>query len=95
MADPKKDAFRKYLETSGVIDTVTKVLVALYEEEEKPKIASDFIKSNLGAPTPADYDKVVAEKDALQKELEAMRKENETLQAKVTALENPEGDGTE
>ena len=28
--------FRKYLERAGVIDALTKVLVALYEEAEKP-----------------------------------------------------------
>jgi hypothetical protein len=47
----KKEEFRKYLERSGVIDSLTKVLVALYEEPEKPANALDFIKQYLGAPT--------------------------------------------
>ncbi len=37
--DAKKDEFRKYLERSGVIDALTRVLVGLYEEPEKPSNA--------------------------------------------------------
>ena len=36
-AGSKREQFRRYLEKSGVLDTLTKVLVALYEEPEKPK----------------------------------------------------------
>lgn len=38
-ADQKKEDFRKYLEKSGVIDQLTRVLVGLYEEPEKPSNA--------------------------------------------------------
>jgi hypothetical protein len=34
--EKKKEEFRQYLERSGVIDALTKVLVGLYEEPEKP-----------------------------------------------------------
>jgi subtilase family serine protease len=34
--DSKKEEFRKYLEKSGVIDQLTRVLVGLYEEPDKP-----------------------------------------------------------
>jgi len=34
--EKKKEEFRQYLERSGVIDVLTKVLVRLYEEPEKP-----------------------------------------------------------
>ena len=37
--DSKKEEFRKYLEKGGVIDEMTKVLVSLYEEPEKPSNA--------------------------------------------------------
>lgn len=32
----KKEEFRKYLEKNGVVDSITKVLVSLYEEPERP-----------------------------------------------------------
>jgi hypothetical protein len=34
--ESKKEDFRKYLEKSGVIDQLTRVLVGLYEEPDKP-----------------------------------------------------------
>ena len=42
-ADSKKEEFRKYLERSGVIDALTKVLVGLYEEPEKPANALEYV----------------------------------------------------
>jgi len=54
--DSKKEEFRKYLEKSGVIDALTKVLVRLYEEPEKPGNALDFIKQYLGASVGVDVE---------------------------------------
>ncbi|XP_031476009.1 uncharacterized protein LOC116247811 [Nymphaea colorata] len=64
--EEKKEAFRRYLESSGVLDALTKVLVALYEENEKPVSAIEFIKHSLGGPTLAEYEKLLAEKADLQ-----------------------------
>lgn len=61
------------MEKSGVIDSLTKVLVNLYEEPERPGNALDYVKRYVGAPTGVDID--------------AMRKENEELKAKVKELE--------
>lgn len=41
-AEGKRDEFRKYLERTGVMDALTKVLVALYEEAEKPENALEY-----------------------------------------------------
>ena len=43
--DSKKEEFRKYLEKAGVVDQLTRVLVGLYEEPEKPGNAVSFIKT--------------------------------------------------
>ncbi|KAK6790930.1 hypothetical protein RDI58_010011 [Solanum bulbocastanum] len=40
--EAKKEGFRKYLEASGVLDALTKVLVALYEQNDKPSSALDW-----------------------------------------------------
>ena len=42
--EQKKEEFRAYLDRAGVIDQLTKVLVGLYEEPEKPGNAVEFIK---------------------------------------------------
>ena len=44
--DSKKEEFRKYLEKSGVIDALTKVLVGLYEEPERPPNAARSRRGN-------------------------------------------------
>ena len=73
----KKEEFRKYLERSGVIDALTKVLVALYEEPEKPANALDFIKQYLGAPTSGDVETMRAEKEELVKKNDELSKQLE------------------
>ncbi|KAJ0982384.1 hypothetical protein J5N97_010639 [Dioscorea zingiberensis] len=64
--EAKKEAFRKYLESSGVLDALTKVLVALYEESDKPSSALEFIQQKLGGPSISEYEKLHAEKSDLQ-----------------------------
>ena len=57
-----------------MIDQLTKVLVGLYEEPEKPGNAVDFIKKCLGAPSDTDVEELRAENDELRRkkaELEA------------------------
>ncbi|KAF6263168.1 hypothetical protein COO60DRAFT_511621 [Scenedesmus sp. NREL 46B-D3] len=81
--DTQKETYRKYLESAGVIDALTKVLVSLYEEPDKPKSAIDYVKACLGGPTPADYDALIAERESLKKELEDARQQIAELQAKV------------
>jgi len=62
-------------------------LVALYENESKPQKAVDFLKTQLGAPTPEDMAAVAAEKDELARQLEEAQKRIEELEAKVGELE--------
>ena len=64
--DARKEEFRRYLERSGVIDALTKVLVGLYEEPEKPAQALDFIKMTLGAPTGVDVEALKAENEQMR-----------------------------
>ncbi|XP_019871024.1 c-Myc-binding protein homolog [Aethina tumida] len=46
-SEGKREEFRKYLEKNGVMDALTKVLVSLYEEVEKPEDALLFIRDKL------------------------------------------------
>lgn len=47
--DCKRDQFRKYIESKGVIDMLSKVLAKLLEAPVKPEHPIDFIRDNLGA----------------------------------------------
>mmetsp|Transcript_32779 Transcript_32779/g.61651 ORF Transcript_32779/g.61651 Transcript_32779/m.61651 type:complete len:102 (+) Transcript_32779:66-371(+) len=94
--DSKKEAFRKFLETAGVVDMLTKSLVQLYEEPEKPTNAIDYVRTAFGAPTPAEFDAIVEEKNALTAKVEEMTAQMAALQEEIeqlkSAQENQEGD---
>ncbi|KAJ7973568.1 c-Myc-binding protein-like [Quillaja saponaria] len=64
--EAKKESFRKYLESSGVVDTLIKVLVALYEQNDKPSSALKFIQEKIGGPSVVEYEKLQAELSDLQ-----------------------------
>ena len=128
--EQKKEAFRKYLESAGVIDSLTKgvppshpaslfppfahpvpasadppisprvplvsplppaVLVSLYEEPDKPATAIDYLKANLGGPTPAEFEALTEERNALAAELETCKKELAEAQAKLEGQAVAEG----
>ncbi|XP_066150475.1 c-Myc-binding protein homolog [Euwallacea fornicatus] len=46
-SEGKREEFRKYLEKNGVMDALTRVLVNLYEETEKPEDALEYIRDKL------------------------------------------------
>ena len=78
--EQKKEEFRKYLEKAGVIDQLTKVLVGLYEEPEKPGNVIDFIKKSLGAPSDTDVEQLIAENEELKRQKSELEKKIESVQ---------------
>jgi len=90
-ADSKREEFRKYLEKAGVLDTLTKVLVVLYEEPEKPNNALDFLKQhlNVSGPEAADVESLKLEVTELRQKCEQLQEENQELKAKIQQLEPP------
>uniref|UniRef100_A0A7S0DTL0 c-Myc-binding protein n=1 Tax=Amorphochlora amoebiformis TaxID=1561963 RepID=A0A7S0DTL0_9EUKA len=87
MSESRKEEFQKYLEKSGVIDTLTKVLVNLYECPEKPPNAINFIKESMGpAPPGGDVEKLQAKVKEQQAALEAKEKEILELKQKLADL---------
>jgi hypothetical protein len=67
VSEPKKEEFQRYLEKSGVIDALTKVLVGLYEVPDRPVNALDFIKEYLGSALGQDNEKLRATLDQQNK----------------------------
>ncbi|GAB1609182.1 c-Myc-binding protein-like [Argonauta hians] len=88
-ADSKREEFRKYLEKAGVLDALTKVLVGLYEEPDKPNNALEFLKQNLGVsgPETADVDALKLEVLELQEKVEQLTEENNELKNKLQQYE--------
>ena len=80
-ADSKREEFRNYLEKAGVLDSLTRILVSLYEEPEKPNYALDFLKQHLN----------VAQVSEVQQKVEQLQDENKELKAKIQQ-ENRDGE---
>ncbi|CAK65862.1 unnamed protein product (macronuclear) [Paramecium tetraurelia] len=85
--DSKKEEFRKYLEKAGVIDQLTRVLVGLYEEPEKPNNAIDYVKKYLGSPVDIDVDKLKLEYEKLKDENIRLKREVAELKKELQAAQ--------
>ncbi|GBM41201.1 hypothetical protein AVEN_10244-1 [Araneus ventricosus] len=46
--DSEREEFRKYFESSGALDVLTRVMKDLYEKENKPADALSYLTSALG-----------------------------------------------
>ncbi|XP_059205315.1 C-Myc-binding protein [Centropristis striata] len=89
-SESKREQFRRYLEKSGVIDTLTSVLVALYTETDKPNDALDFIKLQLCAARsePADAEALRVELADLQQKYNLLMEENQELRNRLMQYES-------
>ncbi|KAL6432296.1 c-Myc-binding protein [Cataglyphis hispanica] len=86
----KREEFRVYLERCGVMDALTKILVSLYEETEKPPDALEYIRKNLGGIVDNS-----SEIDNLKKELEESKATIAELKSKLMKYEQSKDDMTE
>jgi outer membrane murein-binding lipoprotein Lpp len=75
--DARREEFRKYLEKEGILESLTKSLVALYEEPDKPSDALSFVRNIFAA----------SEMQTMRSQVENLTKENEQLKSKVSTLE--------
>ncbi|XP_038566787.1 c-Myc-binding protein-like [Micropterus salmoides] len=94
--DPKREQFRRYLEKAGVVDSLTSVLVALYEQPEKPNNALEFVKEHLGAGglTSADTEALQQEVIDLRQRCACLAEENKDLKTRLQRYEPVSEDGT-
>mmetsp|Transcript_818 Transcript_818/g.1796 ORF Transcript_818/g.1796 Transcript_818/m.1796 type:complete len:97 (+) Transcript_818:144-434(+) len=86
-ADSQKEEFRKYLEKNGIISQLTRVLVGLYEEPERPANAVDYIKKYLGAPSGIDVEELRAENEELKMRNSQLEQQVASLTLQVRELE--------
>ncbi|XP_030645286.1 C-Myc-binding protein [Chanos chanos] len=93
--ESKREQFRRYLEKAGVLNSLTNVLVALYEETDKPNNALDFIKHHLGAAGPdgADTEALRTELAELQQKYDLLLEENKELKNRLLQYEPAPEDG--
>ncbi|XP_024251221.1 c-Myc-binding protein [Oncorhynchus tshawytscha] len=94
-SESKREQFRRYLEKAGVLDTLTNVLVALYEETEKPNNALDFLKHHLGVAgvETADVETLRLGVSELQQKCDLLMEENKELRKRLLQYEPTPEDG--
>uniref|UniRef100_A0A2I3S441 MYC binding protein n=1 Tax=Pan troglodytes TaxID=9598 RepID=A0A2I3S441_PANTR len=91
-ADSKREQFRRYLEKSGVLDTLTKGEPGLGEGTSCPRRAPRFLKHHLGAATPEnpEIELLRLELAEMKEKYEAIVEENKKLKAKLAQYEPPQ-----
>lgn len=89
----KKDEFRKYLENEGILDFVTRKLIGLYKQSDKPN-GDEFLKNNFNGKEAEEEKKKVLEvekdKQTMQEEivkLKVIQSEYDQLKTKMTEME--------
>ncbi|XP_052894749.1 arginine kinase 1-like [Anopheles moucheti] len=83
--DQKREAFRKYLESAGAIDCLSKALIRLYQEDHKPEDACKFIRQVLceNCPTDEQVAESMDELAAARKRIQQLERENRGLALNV------------
>ena len=74
-----KDEFTKFIENSGIADNLIEVINNLYDEADKPKYPTEYIKANLKSSS-AGENEVIAQNNKL-------RNENKNLKQRIIELE--------
>merc|ERR1712029_573334 len=82
-------------EKAGVLELLTKSLVSLYEEPEKPNDAVNYLKKSVGGTDgdKVEIDKLQTENTELKAKIAALEESQAKLQAKLTELEKAGGSG--
>ncbi|XP_029694913.1 c-Myc-binding protein isoform X1 [Takifugu rubripes] len=91
--DSKREQFRRYLEKAGVVDSLTSVLVALYEHQDRPSNPLEsfdltcprFLKESMGAVGMAstEVNALQQEVNDLRQRCAALEEENRDLKAQL------------
>lgn len=74
-------AFREYLEKTGVMEQLTRILVDMYEKPERPTEPLEYIRDFLGVSPGTDI-------EGLKIENQELRTRNEELEATIDGLMN-------
>ncbi|XP_075897492.1 c-Myc-binding protein-like isoform X1 [Nelusetta ayraudi] len=90
--DSKREQFRRYLEKAGVVDSLTKVLVDLYEKQEKPDNPLEFVKDNLGTSSLSQGSSYPLQQEVidLRQKCASLEEENKQLRTKLLQYEPEE-----
>ncbi|XP_047116072.1 c-Myc-binding protein-like [Schistocerca piceifrons] len=89
VVDEKREEFRQYLERGNVMMSVTRALVSLYDEYEKPEDPVEYVRKALGdiRPTAAEMESVRERLKETESILEELRQRNDVLRGQLLKLD--------
>eukprot|EP00405_Crypthecodinium_cohnii_P017649 CAMPEP_0206446706 /NCGR_PEP_ID=MMETSP0324_2-20121206/16302_1 /ASSEMBLY_ACC=CAM_ASM_000836 /TAXON_ID=2866 /ORGANISM="Crypthecodinium cohnii, Strain Seligo" /LENGTH=98 /DNA_ID=CAMNT_0053915241 /DNA_START=57 /DNA_END=353 /DNA_ORIENTATION=+ len=91
--ETQRAEFRRYLEKSGVIPQLTRTIISLYEEPERPNSAMEYIKASLGAGGGVDVEELKAENDELKRVNAVLEAQVIDIAAKLQELRMEQEEG--
>ena len=74
-----RETFKRYLEESGLTDSITRVLSHLYDEYENPVDPMQYLKDHLGCPPNVDAAELKAKNEELRAEVARLEAQLESL----------------
>ncbi|EDW66736.1 arginine kinase [Drosophila virilis] len=83
--ESKRVQYRKYLERAGVIDALSKALIKLYEEQNKPEDAIRFVRKFMceSCPDDAQYDLMKNDLEEAKTTIARLEQELERLRGQI------------
>lgn len=81
--DSKREEYRKYLERAGVMESLTRVLVLLYEEQDKGIDALEYVRNHLMENHPSQN----ATEEELRSRISELTAENNMLRKRLSQYE--------
>lgn len=83
--ETKREEFRKYLERAGVIDGLSKALIKLYEEPNKPNDAVRFVRQYMceSCPTDEEFETLKADLDEANNTIYKLERELSTVKGNL------------
>ena len=92
IVEPKKDEFKQYLESTSIADSLTKILISLYEEPNRPENsnADEFIARNFQKKEDIDVvflqNEIRRLKDIIEKQNSEIAKLNSQVERAVKEI---------
>lgn len=75
MTAAAREEFRKYLEETGLTDSITRVLAHLYDDFDNKPNPLQYLKQHLGCPPGVDAKELRRENEELRREIARLQAE--------------------
>ena len=83
ISQAKQDSFRKYLDDGGIIDSLSRAIISLYEQQKLPNDIPTYIRQFLGSPQGVNMESLRKENSRLKEEQEKLLQRLQELKTQL------------